>query len=230
MSPRLQRGAIAVVQVLALAVWFSMSAVVPSLREEWGISAAAAVWLTGAVQLGFVTGALTFTALNLADRLPPHLLLATSAAAAAGCTVLLALTVDGMAGAVPAALPHRLLPGRCVPGRDEADGVLVGPVRARPRARHPVADPRYVGTALSAQTAIGVRPHRPQHPARPAARGHRRLAVRLPPARPRPGARGGRHARARLPGRHLPRPAGYGLTGSDEHGCAPRSTSRRTPS
>jgi MFS family permease len=101
MSPGLQRGAIAVVQVFALAVWFSMSAVVPSLREDWGISAAAAVWLTGAVQLGFVVGALTSTALNLADRLPPHLLLATSAAAAAGCTVLLALVVDGMAGAVP---------------------------------------------------------------------------------------------------------------------------------
>jgi MFS family permease len=101
LGPRGQRGAIAAVQVLGLAVWFSMSAVVPSLRQEWGISAAAAVWLTGSVQLGFVAGALGSTALNLADRLPPHLLVAASAAAAAGCTVLLALFVDGMAGAVP---------------------------------------------------------------------------------------------------------------------------------
>jgi MFS family permease len=101
LGARGQRAAIAAVQVLGLAVWFSMSAVVPSLREDWGISAAAAVWLTGSVQLGFVAGALGSTALNLADRLPPHLLVAASAAAAAGCTVLLALFVDGMAAAVP---------------------------------------------------------------------------------------------------------------------------------
>ena len=31
----------------------------------------------------------------------PHLLVATCAAAAAGCTLLLALSVDGMAGAIP---------------------------------------------------------------------------------------------------------------------------------
>ncbi|TWP53753.1 MFS transporter [Lentzea tibetensis] len=96
-----QRTAIAVVQVLGLAVWFSMSAVVPTLRHEWGISAYAAVWLTAAVQLGFVTGAVGSTALNLADRVRPHHLLALSAFAGAACTLLLALVVDGMAGAVP---------------------------------------------------------------------------------------------------------------------------------
>jgi MFS family permease len=100
-SPRIQRSAIAIVQVLALAVWFSVSAVVPSLRGDWGIGAAAAVWLTGSVQLGFVAGAVGSTALNLADRVRPQLLLAGSAAAAAVCTLLLALFVDGMAGAVP---------------------------------------------------------------------------------------------------------------------------------
>jgi MFS family permease len=100
-SPRIQRSAIAIVQVLGLAVWFSVSAVVPSLRGDWGIGAAAAVWLTGSVQLGFVAGAVGSTALNLADRVRPQLLLAASAAAAAVCTLLLALFVDGMAGAVP---------------------------------------------------------------------------------------------------------------------------------
>lgn len=39
----MQRAAIALVQVFGLAVWFSMSAVVPALRHEWGISAGAAV-------------------------------------------------------------------------------------------------------------------------------------------------------------------------------------------
>ena len=56
-----QRALIAGVQVLVLAVWFSASAVVPALRESWQISAAAAVWLTASVQLGFVAGAVTST-------------------------------------------------------------------------------------------------------------------------------------------------------------------------
>ncbi|MFS8102295.1 MFS transporter [Lentzea alba] len=97
----IQRAAIALVQVLGLAVWFSMSAVVPSLRHEWGISAGAAVWLTASVQLGFVTGAVGATVLNLADRVRPHLLLAISAAAGAGFTLLLALGVDGLWAAIP---------------------------------------------------------------------------------------------------------------------------------
>jgi MFS family permease len=96
-----QRGAIAAVQVLGLAVWFSMSAVVPSLRDDWGLTPGAAVWLTASVQVGFVAGAVASTALNLADRLPPQRLLAASAAAAAACTVLLALCADGLGTAVP---------------------------------------------------------------------------------------------------------------------------------
>lgn len=107
LSPLQRRIAIAAVQVLGLAVWFSMSAVVPTLREEWGVSAAAAVWLTASVQIGFVVGAVGSAALNLADRLRPHLLLAASAALAALCTLVLALLVGGMA----AALPLRFLTG-----------------------------------------------------------------------------------------------------------------------
>ena len=54
-----QRALIALVQVLGLSVWFSATAVVPSLRSEWDIAATAAVWLTASVQIGFVAGALT---------------------------------------------------------------------------------------------------------------------------------------------------------------------------
>ncbi|MFF8099712.1 MFS transporter [Streptomyces sp. NPDC016640] len=101
MNVGVQRGAIAAVQVLGLAVWFSMSAVVPSLRNDWGLTAGDAVWLTASVQFGFVAGAVASTALNLADRLPPQRLLAASAAAAAVCTVVLALSADRPAVAVP---------------------------------------------------------------------------------------------------------------------------------
>lgn len=88
-------------------MWFSVSAVVPGLRAEWGIGTSAAVWLTASVQIGFVIGAVASAVTNLADRVRPHLLLACSAAAAAACTVGFALTVDGLA----AAIPLRLLTG-----------------------------------------------------------------------------------------------------------------------
>jgi len=52
-----QRGLIALVLVLAMAVWFSVSAVVPALAGQWHLSAGAAAWLTAPVQAGFVLGA-----------------------------------------------------------------------------------------------------------------------------------------------------------------------------
>lgn len=52
--PGVQRGLIAATQVLGLAVWLSVSAVVPSVQQELGMSSTATVWLTGSVQLGFV--------------------------------------------------------------------------------------------------------------------------------------------------------------------------------
>lgn len=96
-----QRAAIAMVQVLGLAVWFSVSAVVPSLQGEWGIGVVGGVWLTGATQIGFVVGAVASAAFNLADRFPAHLLLAASAASAALCTAVFALVVEGMSSALP---------------------------------------------------------------------------------------------------------------------------------
>lgn len=46
---------------------FSASAVLPQLRPIWRLSTGTASWLTIAVQLGFVGGAVTSAALNLAD-------------------------------------------------------------------------------------------------------------------------------------------------------------------
>src|SRR3954470_2644711 len=96
-----QRTLIALVQVLGLSVWFSATAVVPSLRSEWGIPATAAVWLTASVQVGFVVGALISTLFNLADRATPQNLLAASALGAAGCTAALACFDTGFGAAVP---------------------------------------------------------------------------------------------------------------------------------
>jgi hypothetical protein len=64
------------------------------------MSAPAAVWLTAAVQLGFVAGAVMSTVLNLADRFRPQRLLAASALGAAACTGWLAVFAQGFGEAV----------------------------------------------------------------------------------------------------------------------------------
>ncbi|WP_062070543.1 MFS transporter [Demequina sediminicola] len=96
-NPATQRALVAAVQIMALAVWFSVSAVIPGVQAEFSISSAAAVWLTAAVQLGFVAGALVSTITNLADRMPIHLLLGSSAALAALSTSLLAWLAHDLA-------------------------------------------------------------------------------------------------------------------------------------
>jgi MFS family permease len=96
-----QRALVAVVEVLGLSVWFSATAVVPSLRSEWGIGATAAVWLTASVQVGFVAGAITSAVLRLADRAAPQKLLAASALGAAACTAAMAFFASGLGTAVP---------------------------------------------------------------------------------------------------------------------------------
>jgi MFS family permease len=96
-----QRALIALVEVLGLSVWFSATAVVPSLRFQWGIGPTAAVWLTASVQIGFVVGAVTSAVFNLADRTKPQYLLTASALCAATCTAALAFFVNSLAEAIP---------------------------------------------------------------------------------------------------------------------------------
>src|SRR5688500_800265 len=69
--------------VLSMSTWFSASAVIPQLREEWGLSDTAAAWLTIAVQIGFVAGAVVSALLNLSDVLPLRTIMIVSSAAAA---------------------------------------------------------------------------------------------------------------------------------------------------
>ncbi len=95
-----QRSLVALVQVLSLCVWFSASAVAPALRIQWSVGAAAAVWLTASVQLGFVVGAVTSTAFNLADRIRPHLLMGSCGLAAAACTGLFAVVANNLTSGI----------------------------------------------------------------------------------------------------------------------------------
>ncbi|HJU87180.1 MAG TPA: MFS transporter, partial [Gemmatimonadota bacterium] len=57
--------------LLAMTTWFSATAALPQLVALWSLSGSAAAWLTIAVQIGFVAGAVTSAALTLSDILPP---------------------------------------------------------------------------------------------------------------------------------------------------------------
>jgi MFS family permease len=111
-EPRRQLGLAVAVQILALSVWFSTAAVVPSITADWRISSGAASWLTTAVQVGFVCGAVVSALLNLADRAPVRTLMAASAAVAALTTALL----PALAGGLAVALPLRFLTGVALAG------------------------------------------------------------------------------------------------------------------
>ncbi len=56
-------------EVAALALWFSATAVLPSLQAEYDVGPTLASLYTSAVQLGFVVGTLLSAFLGLADRL-----------------------------------------------------------------------------------------------------------------------------------------------------------------
>ena len=69
--------------LLAMGLWFSASAVAPALRAHWGLSSAQAAWLTMAVQLGFVAGALLSALFNVPDLWPTRRVVAVGAWAGA---------------------------------------------------------------------------------------------------------------------------------------------------
>jgi MFS family permease len=92
--------------VLSMTTWFSASAVVPQLREDWSLSSTGAAWLTIAVQLGFVAGALASSVLNLADLFAPQSVILAGSVGAAAANVLLAV-----AGGAAAGIPLRLATG-----------------------------------------------------------------------------------------------------------------------
>jgi MFS family permease len=92
--------ALALAIMLGMATWFSASAVGPQLRVEWDLSTSAGAWLTIAVQLGFVAGAVVSAALNISDVFPARLVYAACAVGAAAANALL-VTSDGPALGIP---------------------------------------------------------------------------------------------------------------------------------
>jgi MFS family permease len=93
-------GFLAAALVLSMTTWFSATAVVPQLRQEWDLGNTASAWLTIAVQVGFVVGAVLSSALTLPDILPIRLLILVSSIGAAAANVGL-LAADGAETAIP---------------------------------------------------------------------------------------------------------------------------------
>ena len=86
---------LALTELLAMALWFSATAVVPQLSAQWSLSGGEQAWLTMSVQLGFVAGALASAVLNLADRFSARWLLAASAVAGAAINAAIPLFTPG---------------------------------------------------------------------------------------------------------------------------------------
>jgi MFS family permease len=147
--PARQLALLALAQVLAMALWFSATAVLPTLRRAWDLSPTGAAWLTAAVQLGFVVGALGSALTNLPDVVPPRRMLWVSALAGAAANLVLAVAV----GSIGPALVLRFVTGVCLagvypPGMKIAAGHVSG--RGRGLA---------IGTLVGALTLGSASPH-----------------------------------------------------------------------
>jgi MFS family permease len=125
--------------LLALALWFSGSAVVPQLTDEWALTGGEQSWMTMSVQIGFVVGALLSASLNVADRVPAHVFFAASAFAGALANAALVvapgpivaiglrfLTGVTLAGVYPPGM--KLVATWCKADRGEGIGLLVGAI------------------------------------------------------------------------------------------------------
>lgn len=129
---------VGVAELFAMTLWFSGSAVAPVLADAWNLSGAESAWLTNAVQLGFVVGALLSASLTIADVVPPRYLFAGSALTGAAATALIAAFVTSglpaivlrfvtgvtLAGVYPTGM--KMMAAWFDRGRGLAIGVLVG--------------------------------------------------------------------------------------------------------
>ena len=157
--------------VLSMTTWFSATAVVPQLRAEWDLGNTAAAWLTIAVQVGFVAGALVGSALSVADVFPPRFVILVGSLGAATANLVL-VAADGaevgiaarlatgffLAGVYPPAL--KLASTWFRRGRGTALGIVVGALTLGSAVPHLVnglggLDWQVVVWVTSALTALG---------------------------------------------------------------------------
>jgi MFS family permease len=164
-------GVLAFALVLSMTTWFSASAVIPQLREEWNLADTGAAWLTIGVQLGFVAGAIVSSVLNIADLVAPRIVILAGSLGAAAVNLLL-VAVSSATGAVPLRFATGFFLAGVYPpalklmstwfrkGRGTALGILVGALTLGSAAPHLVnglggLDWHLVVYTTSALTAVG---------------------------------------------------------------------------
>lgn len=102
---------LSVVLVLSISTWFSAAAVLPQLRELWVLNPTTSAWLTIAVQVGFVCGAIISSLFSLADILAPRHIIFGGAVGATIANLLL-----DVAGGPAIGIPLRFATGFFVAG------------------------------------------------------------------------------------------------------------------
>ncbi len=103
---------LAVCEVAAMALWFSASAVVPSITAQYPLSATQVSMFTSMVQAGFVIGTLLSAILGLADRLDPRRFFMASTLVAAGANAMILIFEPGSAPVYA----MRFITGMCMAG------------------------------------------------------------------------------------------------------------------
>lgn len=129
---------LATAELLAMSLWFTGTAALPQLARAWNAGYGLTAWLTIAVQLGFVTGALLAAIFNLPDVFRPDRIFVVSSLAAAAANALFAwlaaehvfaalllrfLTGAFLAGVYPTGM--KLLAGWFREGRGLALGIFI---------------------------------------------------------------------------------------------------------
>ncbi len=105
-------GLLSLCEVMALALWFSATAIMPSLRAEFSFFDGHAALLTSSVAVGFVCGTLTSAILGLSDRMAPRRLFMLSALAAAAANAAILLIDPASFGVIAL----RFFTGVCMAG------------------------------------------------------------------------------------------------------------------
>lgn len=90
---------ISIAVILSLTTWFSTTAITSELKSAWTLSDAELGWMTNAVQIGFVSGALLASLFNIPDLFRLNRLMAM-AAALAGMANAALLLQPGVVGAI----------------------------------------------------------------------------------------------------------------------------------
>ena len=110
--PRHPIALIVVAQLFGTSLWFSANAAADDLARAWGLTPTDIGALTSAVQIGFITGTLSFALSGLADRFHASRIFAISAVLGALTNAAFALFAHGLADA----LVYRFLTGFAIAG------------------------------------------------------------------------------------------------------------------